>query len=153
MKKYVSLFGIILAGILVIGAGCVTQSTPSEELVPQPAETGDIVSNDGEAQAGTITVQLETSGTDTTYDQSIAVDSEATVQEVMETAAKANDFEYTTQTAEGLGEYVDSVGGVVASGETGYWLYYINDAAALEGIATQTVQDGDAIEWRLEPAF
>lgn len=134
----------MLVALLAIGAGCLNQTTTQEEMNPRPAVE--------EAESTTVSVQLTTSGATTDYNQTIEVNSGATVEEVMAVAAANTDFEYTTQTAAGIGAYVDSVSGVTGSADAGYWLFYINDEPALEGISTQTVNDRDVIEWRLEPA-
>lgn len=167
MKKYFSFLSLAVAGLLVMGTGCVNQSAdtnsavnPANQNVPAETDAINAVTTEDNATDDSVTaaegmvmVELTTTGTDTAYDQSFEVNAESTVLEVMEAAAVDYGFEYTTQTAEGLGEYVDSVGGVIASGDTGYWLYYINSEAAFEGIATQIVQDGDVIEWRFESAL
>ena len=146
MKKQFSFLGLAVASLLLIGAGCsfTDDATVETEVVnlDLPAEV----------EQGLLTVELSATGDSVELAETVEIEDGATVLDVMEAAAEDGDFEYTTQTAEGLGEYVDTVGGLAGSGDAGFWLYYVNDEAALEGVATLEVEDGDAIEWRYEAA-
>lgn len=143
MKQRFTIAFFLVAAVAMMGAGCTNTATTNTNA------TG----NTNEAAEASVMVELKTSGAEEVYNQQLKVEDGATVLEVMEAAEAEGTFEFTTQTAEGLGEYVDSVGGVEGSADAGYWLFYVNDEASVEGVTAVEVEDGDVIEWKLEPAF
>lgn len=49
-----------------------------------------------------------------------------------------------------LGEYVESISGVVGGTDGKYWLFYVNGEPAMVGASEYVTEDGDTIEWRFE---
>ena len=135
--------GFIFTSIVFLGAGCVnepeataTTNTNSAQAEQEISVTLNIDFGEAEVE-GTVQKKFEVKGAEA-----------ATVAGVMEDA-KAGDFVYQTKTMEGVGEYVTSIMNIEST-DSAFWSLYINNKMATEGMSTQTVAEGDVIEWKLE---
>ncbi|MDP3970183.1 MAG: DUF4430 domain-containing protein [bacterium] len=126
-----------------------------EEIITEPineaSETDVGESNDQEEEfVETITVQLTASGPGVSYNFALDVTAGDTAEDVMLTARKEG-FKYSATNFPGLGNFVESIGGVSSDEKAGiYWKFYINNSLASAGISSQKVFDGDVIGWKFE---
>lgn len=74
---------------------------------------------------------------------------ETSVLDALELAVEEYGLELKT-TEYDFGTLVDGIGGMIGGSENQYWLYYVNDAMALNSVDTQIIAPGDAIEFRYE---
>lgn len=64
-------------------------------------------------------------------------------------ADSTSDFSFTTRTFPGLGEFVESIGGM--QNRNGfYWTLFINGALSEYGVSSLSVMPGDVLEWRYQ---
>lgn len=108
------------------------------ETAPE-AETGTEVETETEAETETPDTSSETASI------SYFGEDGMTVLELLKEYAD----DVVTQDSS-LGEYVDSINGIVGGTGGKYWLFYVNGEAATEGAATYQTRNTDIIEWRFE---
>ncbi len=92
-------------------------------------------------------------GLNKTYQWEITTN-RSTVLGLLDVAAADADIEVETEYYSGLGSMVTSIGdvqnGLEYEGENYYWMYYLNDEKGTVGAGSQTLEDGDVVEWRFE---
>ena len=62
---------------------------------------------------------------------------------------KINSFTFNYKEYSGLGIFIDEINGV-KGGDSGYWIYYINNKEASVGVSNYILKEGDDILWKLE---
>ncbi len=134
-----------MAMLLVVAVSGCTASN-------QDANTNTANTNTAVVEEATdLAVTLSTSGADLNYNLDLTVPAESTVSDIMTQAQTDGEFEYEATTYEGMGEVVDAIGGVASDIDTNqYWILYVNDEMAIEGMSTLEVMDGDVVEWKYE---
>lgn len=93
----------------------------------------------------TVTVTLSVPG----RAYSVAVPAGSTVLTVLEEARKNLGLSYSTEDFGSLGKKITELNGL-REGNGQYWFYKVNGSYASKGVSSQTVNQGDLIEWELK---
>ncbi len=112
-----------------------SSSTPTPTATPSPTPTA----------SQTISVSLSVPGR--VYSINVAPGS--TVLAVLDEARKVMGLTYSTEDFGQLGKKITEINGL-REGNGLYWFYKINGAFASKGVSSQTVSQGDLIEWELK---
>lgn len=103
------------------------------------------ISPRGDVQNGTAVIRI-IDGTIKEY--VVDLESNDTVETLMQ---KAQGLTYKAKEFAELGSFVTAINEHSEDRATHMtWVYYLNDAKAIQGISTQTVHVGDRIEWKYE---
>lgn len=74
-----------------------------------------------------------------------------TVYQFMEMLKGEEKISFSGKDYPNMGFFVEEINGVKNDSEKNlYWMYYVNDQPATEGISTRILKNGDKITWKLE---
>lgn len=68
---------------------------------------------------------------------------------ILKRAGMENSFEVKYQWYEGLGAFINCIGGICSQNKN-YWVFYYNNQYSLVGASSQPVKAGDIISWEFE---
>lgn len=77
---------------------------------------------------------------------SVKVDEGETVEVAMK-KARDKGLSYSVRQFGGMGAYVEAINGTEESGGL-YWVFYVNNTRAIQGISTYVLTDGDEVLWK-----
>jgi len=70
----------------------------------------------------------------------------------MRALASTSSFTFAGRDYPSLGFFVDSINGQKNAGGR-YWILYVNDVSATNGVSSTVLQAGDLIEWKYEKGY
>ncbi len=105
-------------------------SQPSPSATPTPLEQAKVIIEN----LGTYTVNLE---------------ADDTALDILVRAGSENGFAIELQTYEGLGAFVNCIGGICTH-DNYYWAFYLNGSYSMVGASAQPVSEGDETAWKFE---
>lgn len=142
MKKNLIIIILLVIAIIVIGYGSARSLLPlkigannsTTSILEQPVEENIPVF----LTIGDEKYQAEIKSNSTAYD-------------LMKMLQTTQNLKFNAKEYEGMGVLVEEINGIKNDLENNkFWIYYINDAAAQEGISTYILQPNDVISWKFE---
>lgn len=76
----------------------------------------------------------------------VKIEEGETVEAAMQ-KARSKGFSYSARQFGGMGTYVEAINGTKEGGGL-YWVFYVNNTPAVQGISTYTLEDGDEVLWK-----
>lgn len=139
-KKIAFLFSLLLL-VIVVGAGCVTNTKTQNDTGKVEGASTEMVSD--------LDVNLTITADDESTTYSTVAREGFSVLDVLQLASDENDFELETQESS-FGVYINGLAGKTGGDNNKYWMYYVNNESATVGVADYVVEDGDSIEFKFE---
>jgi len=137
----------ILLGAVLVAVTATFIYAPRAPLAPETIQTlapPDSIRSPQAAATATVTVG------ENTY--SVNLTSGETVLDAMRALASTSSFTFAGRDYPSLGFFVDSINGQKNAGGR-YWILYVNDVSATNGVSSTVLQAGDLIEWKYEKGY
>lgn len=165
MKKYISFISIfIFFSFLVLygKVGKTDKGTPGQVPASVAVEIPENIAVSSRApvitqarispveiEAPVATPQVKASLLVGGQEYSLVVAENETLEVAMKNLVKISNFSFDGKDFSGMGFFVDIINGQKNGGGK-YWILYVNDSLAAEGISQLLIKPGDRIEWRYE---
>lgn len=138
MKK---IFLVSLAAmLLLVGAGCTTTNTNTQEEVKGAVE----VTEPEAAQEAAVKVVA-----DSEEEYNVKYEGETSALALLQKASSEHGFQVVVEDSE-YGQFISAIGDKTRGADNKYWMYYVNGEMAAVGAGEYIVQAGDIIEFRFE---
>lgn len=153
MKKSISIGAALIAVAVVLLYVPRALEAPQTISVPTSTTTQFVTA----VPAPAATASVATSATNATLivgavSYPIAVSSDETVIDAMNTLMADRTLTFTGRDYPGLGFFVDSINGERNAGGK-YWILYVNGVSASAGASATMLRTGDTVEWRYEQGY
>ncbi|MDD2757923.1 MAG: DUF4430 domain-containing protein [Patescibacteria group bacterium] len=141
MTKKAGLIGAIIAAVIILLGGVFYYN-----FVLGPKTTDDIAKQT-EKENQNINASMEINGNIETMN----VKEGTTAFQLMQALKEEAKLSYSGKDYPDMGFFVEEINGEKNdSTKNMYWLYYVNDQPATEGISQYVLKDGDKITWKYE---